>query len=176
MEKVIHLSKVEHLFDSDGKEYRLLHGIDGYSVKVKAGQGGVLKKKWPLLDELIGHDINLHFEDYHVNSGKNAGKSYPFVADFDVPVHPATKEGSTPSMEKALDAQKPPQKAQETPVDNKLDSRTRGIALSYAVDLVAGNAIRIDDLINCAHTLEMWMSNEFTPVYKADWINQYLKK
>jgi hypothetical protein len=166
LDKVIHITKVEHSTDTVGKEFRTVIDKDGTPYKVKDGKGGSLKKKWLLLEELVGHDIVLKIEDYKAPNGK----VYPFVADFDVPTHPATKECSTPSMDKALDAQKPPQNKQESP----LDTRTRGIALSYAVTLVAGNAIRIDDLINCAHTLEMWMAGEFTPVYKTDWIMRYL--
>jgi hypothetical protein len=165
MEKHVLISSVEKLSKGKGSWLKIGYTDDGKEFHTN------------IFPKAPGYELIAQGKMLKLTINKNEETGYWNVDKVESAAVPEKKEElSTPSMDKAMDAQKPPQKAQETPVDNKLDTRTRGIALSYAVTLCTGNAIRIDDLINCAHTLEMWMSGEFTPVYKADWINQYLKK
>jgi hypothetical protein len=96
-----------------------------------------------------------------LTKNKNEESGYWEVEKIEAAGTPAaTTELSTPSMDKALNAQKPIQIDPEKAVQPKVgtgDSRERSMCLSYAKDLVVAGKVEVKNIGKCADYLLGWL-------------------
>ncbi|KKL08016.1 hypothetical protein LCGC14_2580130, partial [marine sediment metagenome] len=116
-DQIVVIDKVED--DSyDGKDFKKVTDKAGQVWKIKQGRGGALKEKWGLLEE--GKAIKLMMGDFQ-------GK--PFVLDFEV-------------VKDAFVAE-----AAEKVQTKQVDTKDKGICLSYAKDLVIAGKVEFKNMV-----------------------------
>jgi len=65
---------------------------------------------------------------------------------------------------------------QERPVNRQEDNKVKCVAFSYSKDLVIAHIIGIEDIYNAASDIEKYLTGQFTPAHKSDWLIKYIDK
>jgi len=129
-DQIVVIDKVED--DSyDGKDFKKVTDKAGQVWKIKQGRGGALKEKWGLLEE--GKAIKLMMGDFQ-------GK--PFGLDFGV-----GKDGFVAEAAEKVQAK-------------QVDTKDKGICLSYAKDLVIAGKVEFKNILPCAETFYRYTSGD----------------
>ena len=128
-DKFMTVNRKEDIRDDSGEVVGVqVWGANGNTLKIKKGQGGRLKDRWPELE--VGKAYSFEMGEY---------KGYPYVQDFKVV------------------ADELAQKALEKVEASQANTRDRSFALAYAKDLAVADQIKVGAILEWADKFVEWL-------------------